>query len=144
MHSGIGINVGPNASPTLLNNVVANLDVGIQVDPTSSTTVVGTTAYQENGTNTVGVNNVTNNTFPMYLQPTDPLFVDAAAGDFYPAEGSRIIDSSLDSLPDRANMITVRAAAGDSRRRRSWRRTGTCSASCAATTRAFRRRRARA
>ena len=37
---------------------------------------------------------------------------DAAAGNFYPAAGSRIIDSSLDSLPDRPNMITVRQPLG--------------------------------
>ena len=143
MHSGIGINVGPNTSPTILNNVIADIGVGIQVDPTSSTTVIGDTAYQGNGTNTVGVNNVTNNTFPIYLQPTDPLFVDAAAGDFYPAEGSRIIDSSLDSLPDRTNMVTVRAPLGIPPSP-ILRRTGTCSVSCAPTTPTLRRRRARA
>ena len=30
--AGVGINVGVNASPTILNNVVANFNVGIQVD----------------------------------------------------------------------------------------------------------------
>ena len=108
----IGINVVNNASPTILNNVVANLGTGIQVDATSATTVVGCTAYQGNTTTLTGVNNVTNNTFPMYLQPGDPLFVDAAAGNFYPAEGSSIIDSAEDSLDDRPNMITVRTPLG--------------------------------
>ena len=112
VRTDIGINVGPNASPTIINNVVANLGIGIQVDPTSSLTVIGTTAYQNNGTNTIGVNNVTNNTFPIYLKLTDPLFVDAATGNFYPAEGSSIIDSALDSLVDRPNMVTVRTPLG--------------------------------
>jgi len=68
---------------------VANLNVGIQVSAASSTTVVGTTAYSGNTINTSAtVDNLTNNTHPMYLTASDPLFVDAAAGNFYPAEGS--------------------------------------------------------
>ena len=39
----VGIKVGPNASPTILNNIVADSATGILVDPTASTTVVGTT-----------------------------------------------------------------------------------------------------
>ena len=37
--TGVGIQVGQNASPTILNNIFANLATGISVDNTSSTTV---------------------------------------------------------------------------------------------------------
>ncbi|NLF06927.1 MAG: hypothetical protein GX594_02975, partial [Pirellulaceae bacterium] len=104
-----GIAVGANASPTILNNVIANTQTGIGVDYRSTTTVVGTTAYWGNETNLAG--DVTE-TFAVVIGPDEPLFVDAAAGNFYPAAGSRIIDSSLDSLQDRENMITVKNPLG--------------------------------
>jgi hypothetical protein len=104
-----GIIVGPYASPTILNNVVANTQTGIGVDYRSTTTVIGTTVYSGNQTNLLG--NVTE-TFAMVIPVGDPLFVDAAAGNFYPAAGSRIIDSALDSLQDRANMVVVRNPIG--------------------------------
>src|SRR5262249_18217037 len=48
--SGIGIQVSNNAAPTLLNNVLANLETGIAIDSTSlSRTVVGASLYQGNG-----------------------------------------------------------------------------------------------
>ena len=108
-NGGVGIDVGVNASPTLLNNVLANLNIGIRVDPTSTSTVVGTTSYAGNVTNVVGT---TTGTFVQTISPTDPLFVNAAKGNFYPQEYSPIIDRSLDVLQDRQNMITVRQSLG--------------------------------
>jgi hypothetical protein len=105
----VGINVRQNASPTLLNNVVANAATGIRIDGTSATTVVGASVYQGNRTNTVGV---TGEDFPIILANTDPLFVNAATGNFYPAQGSRTIDSSIDSLLERASLETVKAPLG--------------------------------
>ncbi len=103
-----GIAVINNASATILNNVVANTQTGINVSSNSSTTVVGTTAYSGNRTNLTGVSE----TFAIEIPVGEPLFVDAAKGNFYPAAGSRIIDSSLDSLQDRANMVTVKNPLG--------------------------------
>ncbi len=113
-----GIWIGPNASPTMLNNVVANAWVGIVVNDLSTTTVVGTTAYSGNFFNTAYFDNVNTltlgiaETFAIEIPADEPLFVDAAEGNFYPAAGSRIIDSSLDSLQDRANMVTVKDPLG--------------------------------
>ncbi|MCG2683351.1 MAG: GEVED domain-containing protein, partial [Planctomycetales bacterium] len=113
-----GIWIGPNASPTMLNNVVANTWVGIVVNDLSTTTVVGTTAYSGNSFNAAYFDNVgtltlgVTETFAIVIPAGEPLFVDAAAGNFYPAAGSRIIDSSLDSLQDRANMVNVKNPLG--------------------------------
>ncbi len=46
--SGIGIAVSKNSSPTLLNNILSNLSVGVAVDSSSSTTVLGSNLYQNN------------------------------------------------------------------------------------------------
>jgi len=59
----------------------------------------------------------------MYLTASDPLFVDAAAGNFYPAEGSPIIDSAL--ISTRQHDHRARAAGdSDSPIRRQDRRVG--------------------
>ena len=120
---GVGIQVDKYASPTILNNVIANTDVGIKIydDPTNdptyaATAVVGTTAYYNDGRNSeyfdandkAGTD--VDQTFPITLT-SDP-FVNAAAGNFYPAAGSAIIDSAIDSLPDRPNMVKVREPLG--------------------------------
>ena len=97
---GIGIDVGPNASPTLLNNIVASLNTGIRIDTSSvnAGTVVGGSLYQSNATNLQGA---VTESFGVYLNPGDPLFVDAAGGNFYLDHGSLAIDSSIDSLEER-------------------------------------------
>ncbi|MBN2218090.1 MAG: VCBS repeat-containing protein, partial [Pirellulales bacterium] len=107
--AGIGIEVTQNASPTILNNIVANLEIGISVDDTCSTTVIGANAYQNNGLNTLGINP---SQTALFLDPDEPLFVDPDNGNFYPAAGSRVIDSSIDSLEDRSTLKQVRDPLG--------------------------------
>ena len=111
--SGVGIQVEQNASPTLLNNIVADLATGISVDATSQTlgTVIGATLYRNNGTN-ANTGSLGTGTFPIVLSTTDPLFVDQARRNYYPAPLSRAIDSSIDSLTDRTGFITVRDPLG--------------------------------
>lgn len=107
--SDIGISVTNNASPTILNNIVANLGTGIRVDGSSSSTVVGYTLYQGNGTNVVGTGT---GALAIQLTATDPLFVNATGYNFYPAPLSKAIDSSLDALADRPELVSVRTAVG--------------------------------
>ena len=107
--AGIGINVTDNASPTLLNNIVSSLSTGISVDNTSATTVIGGTTYQNNGVNSAGLGLGTDF---QALGPSEPLFVDAAGLNFYLADGTRAIDSAVDSLDDRQQMTTVRDPLG--------------------------------
>ncbi len=99
--AGIGINVINSASPTLLNNIIANTATGIAVDGTSGTTVVGYDLFQGNTTNGVTGTNA------IALSPSAPLFVDAANDDFYLAAGSAAIGSSLNSMLDRPAMTAV-------------------------------------
>ncbi len=104
--SGTGILVNDGASPTLLNNIVANFGTGINA--TGGSIVIGSTLYQGNGANS----NAGLGTFPIVLLPTDPLFVDAAGGNYYPAPGSRAIDSSLKSLGDNPEIVRVKTPLG--------------------------------
>lgn len=101
---GVGIEVVNNAGPTLLNNVLANLNTGIRVDASSAgNTVLGGNAYQGNNQNVVGVGL---GTFDRVLAPGAPLFVDPANYNFIPDRGSEIIDSSIDALQERFGYYT--------------------------------------
>ncbi len=108
-----GIKVEENAGPTLLNNIVANVTVGIGVDDSSlSTTVIGSTLYKDIYNNQYAVNTDTNTAidpgeFPLMLDSDDPLFVNAAAGNFYLDADSLAIDSSVDSLQERESLAVV-------------------------------------
>jgi hypothetical protein len=104
-----GIMVSENASPTLLNNIVSQFGTGIAIDATSATTVVGGTLYKANDTNAATPPAIGLGDFPIVLATNQPLFVDTNANNFYIMSGSRAIDSSVDSLPDRADLVSVRA-----------------------------------
>lgn len=101
-----GISVNDGASPTLMNNIVANFGTGINVSGASA--IIGSTLYQNNGTNS----NAGLGTFPIVLGPTEQLFVDAASGNFYPAPASRAIDSSLQTLQDNPDIVRVKSPLG--------------------------------
>jgi hypothetical protein len=100
---GIGVRAEENVSPTILNNIIANFQVGISVDSTSLSTVIGGNLYQSNVANS----NAGLGDFSIVLGPNQPLFVDRDAGNFNLAEGSRAIDSSVDSLRDRPALVSV-------------------------------------
>lgn len=102
-----GIQVENSASPTILNTIVANTGTGVSVDATSQTTILGGMLFQGNG-----VNGTSNGDFPVFLADDDPLFVDPANNNFYLAFGSKAIDSSIDSLEDRPELVTVRDPLG--------------------------------
>ncbi|APZ94408.1 GEVED domain-containing protein [Fuerstiella marisgermanici] len=103
---GTGITVNQGASPTLLNNIVANFNLGIDVNAASA--VIGSTLFQNNNTNS----NAGLGTFSLVLAPNEPLFVDAASGNYYPAPGSKAIDSSLESLGDNPEIVRVKTPLG--------------------------------
>lgn len=105
-----GILVEANTSPTILSNILANLATGINVDPTvQNSVVVGANLYQGNVTNlTPG----TNQSFPIFLTPSQPLFTDPARDRFYLRALSQAIDSSIASLEDRNLLDQVRSAVG--------------------------------
>ena len=107
--SGVGIRVNENSSPTLLNNVVANSAIGIEVDATSASTVLGGTVFHRNNVNTVGIGT---GTFPIMTGSGEELFVDPENRNFYPAAGSRLIDASIDTLQERPELRNVMTAIG--------------------------------
>ena len=104
----VGIRVENNASPTLMNNIVANFSEGIVIDETSESTVVSATLYQDVPITPAA----TLGDFPIVLSATDPLFVNPEDGNFYLAAGSAAIDSSMNSLDDRPNLTLVRDPLG--------------------------------
>ncbi len=111
-----GIRVLDNASPTLLNNIIADTATAIFVDASSQSlgTVIGNTLYRGNAVN-ANTGSIGLGTFPIVVNSGDQdfqLFVDAANRNYYPVARSRAIDSSLDSLDDRSSIITVRDPLG--------------------------------
>ena len=106
-----GIQVDENASPTLLNNILANLGTAIDVDDTSDTTIVAASVYQGNTDDLNGVPE------EFAAQATEPLFVDAANDNFYLSGGTATepnpaIDSSVGSLEDRYGFVLVKNPLG--------------------------------
>jgi hypothetical protein len=106
---GTGIQVGGNVSPTIINNVLVNNSVGMSIAATSQSTVVGATLYQNN---TQNVNGGSTGQFATIVANNLPLFVNPARGVLYPARESRLIDSSIDSLEDRAALVAVKQPLG--------------------------------
>ena len=109
---GIGINVNQSASPTILNNIVADFATGIFVDASSAAlgTTIGATLYR--GPVPTISNGLGDGSFPIYISATDPLFVDQATRNYYLAPLSQAIDSSLNSLGDRDDILTVKNPLG--------------------------------
>ena len=106
-----GIQVDQNASPTILNNILANLGTGISVDGSSGTTIVAASVYQDN------VQNITGSLEEFAQQAIDPLFVDATTDNFYLSGGTSTvpnpaIDSSVGSLEDRFGFVLVKDPLG--------------------------------
>ncbi|HEV3339383.1 MAG TPA: hypothetical protein VG125_03470, partial [Pirellulales bacterium] len=110
--TGTGILVANNASPTMLNNVLVNLNTGISVDASSKglsdPPVIGENLYQNDGTasnDSVG---------PFAETPTGPASItfrnpstDPSTANFYLTDTSVAIDSSINSLQDRVSMTSV-------------------------------------
>ncbi|MBA2115060.1 GEVED domain-containing protein [Bremerella alba] len=101
----VGVTVEEWAGPTLMNNIIANFDIGISVDGTSAaTTVISRTLYQDNDKNTNGGGN---GSLAIVLGAGDPLFVDADNKNFYLDQGSQAIDAAVDAIQERAEVSQV-------------------------------------
>ena len=109
--TGTGITVQDNASPTLLNNIVMQFETGIDIDSSSETTVIGGTLYKDNGAN-VSNTNVGEGSFVIQLDTDEVLFVNRGGGNYYLNAGSEAIDSSINTLEDRAVLTTVKEPLG--------------------------------
>jgi hypothetical protein len=107
---GVGINILGGSSPTLLNNVISNAETGVAVSGANDGFVSGGNSYYKNTENVAA--GVPLGTLAQLLTPSESVFVDPGNFVFSPSSGARIIDSSIDSLPDRASLTTVRDAVG--------------------------------
>ena len=104
---GVGVRVEDAAGPTLMNNIISNFATGVEiVDATSkANTVLSRNLYQGNAANTNA--GVGTGSLSIVLGAGDPLFVDAANGNFYLAEGSKAIDAAVDAIQERAEVAQV-------------------------------------
>ncbi|MCP4175740.1 MAG: hypothetical protein GY758_33760, partial [Fuerstiella sp.] len=111
--TGTGILVTQSASPTLMNNIVADFNTGISVDASSlaAGTTIGSTLYRIPAPNqpTAGIGL---GTFPLQLSAADPLFVDQVNRNYYLAPLSSAIDSGLETLGDRPALVSVKGPLG--------------------------------
>lgn len=107
----VGIQVTERASPTIINNILAGHSVGISASGIGTPTIVlGGNLYQRNTTDrTPGA---LTDSFEIFLQPSDPLFIDQARRRYYPAPLSQAIDSSIASLENRSSLEQVKDGVG--------------------------------
>ncbi|MGY8768736.1 MAG: GEVED domain-containing protein [Pirellulales bacterium] len=103
-----GILIDDAAGPTLINNIVANFATAIDVNDTTSqnSTVVSRTLYQNNNNN-LSTGGSNGESAPLVLNAADPLFVDAANGNFYLESGAAAIDAAVDSIEERTQVSSV-------------------------------------
>lgn len=101
--SGQGILVENFATTTILNNIIANTEIGIDLQSAAGIpNVVGANLFKGNNDNgTVGTGEI-------LLSEDDPLFVNPDQGNYYLESGSEAIDSSLNSLADRPDFVDVK------------------------------------
>lgn len=108
--SGIGVELTGNAAPILLNNIISNSDVGIELDPTYGMPLVGGNSYYRNTQDVTTDGSV--GQFAQQLEDAEVIFVGAPTLVFAPAANAPIIDSSIDSLEDRASLTAVKNPLG--------------------------------
>lgn len=123
LQTGIGIQVGNNASPTLLNNIIANTDTAIQTS-TNSTAVIAAELYSNNKQNRTIINPTTSEVVAgdignqSFVQPNgQQIFVNPTAGNFYLRPGTQgspnlAIDSAVDSLGERSDLAALKTSLG--------------------------------
>lgn len=115
----VGIAAANAASPTIVNNVIANSGVAttavilfagaaIFADNASASTVAGNNVFQGNANNLIGTGDIAQTVLPV----NSPLFVDATKGNFYLKQNSLAIDSSVNSLSDRFELTAVTSPLG--------------------------------
>ncbi|MEM6778539.1 MAG: dockerin type I domain-containing protein, partial [Planctomycetota bacterium] len=118
-----GIVVRQNSAPTLLNNIVANLQTGISVelpqnnlpadvDVSGDLTVIDHTTYFRNANNAGSREVQSTGTSAQFISPFEQIFVDPIDLIFTPQSGTITIDSGVASLDERASLETVKTAVG--------------------------------
>jgi hypothetical protein len=108
-NSTVGILIGHNAGPTIINNAIVNTGTSISLNPASaSNTEVEANLFQGNGSDPV----VGNNSLVNAAASSAALFVNAPKNNFYPAVGSPLVDSSRSTFNDRQTYTDVTGPLG--------------------------------
>ncbi|MFN7733663.1 MAG: tandem-95 repeat protein [Pirellula sp.] len=109
--NSIGLTINEGAAPTVINNIFSNSSVGVSIAGASvGNVVLGGNLYKQNTVPVTPAN--TPESFPLFLLPAQPLFLNPSLGRFYLEAFSQAIDSSLSSLENRSSIETVKAALG--------------------------------
>lgn len=102
--SGVGIEVTGRASPTLMNNLIADYATGIT--DAGINTVIRSNFFQDNGSpGAAGAS-------PIVGSAGDPLFQDAANQNYYLVGSTLAIDSAQITEQDRLNYLTFKQELG--------------------------------
>ncbi|TWT83914.1 Dockerin type I repeat protein [Planctomycetes bacterium CA13] len=97
--TGIGVDVVGLASPTVMNNLMTDLAVGLNG---GSGSVIRSNFFQGNAANG------TTGAAAILAGGSEPLFVDKANRNYYLLPGSKALDSSQDVEQDRAQFVTFK------------------------------------
>jgi parallel beta-helix repeat protein/VCBS repeat-containing protein len=115
--NGAGIDILDGAAPTLLNNVLIENGIGVR-GQNEGETVLRSTVFADNNVDVVGLGKGTEQqTIPsgqaLFVNP-DATGFNLAAGrpNFYPSDGSAVIDQSIASQPDRNNLVSIKDVIG--------------------------------
>ncbi len=112
-----GVEINQNSAPTLLNNILANLQTGLIVgqaatDVSDDLTVIGATTYYGNVNDLAAGSTFGRGASAQQIPSTLELFVDPAGLVFAPQSGAPIVDSGIDLLLERASLAEVRRSVG--------------------------------
>ncbi|TWU06032.1 tandem-95 repeat protein [Stieleria varia] len=105
----VGIDVSINAAPTLVNNAVVGNAIGVRADGSINDIELFAMLYSGNAQPT---QNVGAGGFAVFVPTGDPLFVDQANRNFYPAAGSLLIDNATGLVDERFDLANLRGALG--------------------------------
>ena len=106
---GIGVSVTGNATPTLLNNIIANTTTAVDFADDSSLVLGANTFYRNEA---LAMDGQSLGQFADVVSDAEVIFSRPADLVFTPVAGAPTIDSSIDSLNDRASLASVRNPLG--------------------------------
>lgn len=104
----VGIRANEGSAPTILNNIFASNQTGLDLSGVATTTTVSANLYYNNATDILGP---VGQNFQLVSSAT-PFVANTTGGFFYPKAGSLAIDSSLNSLAELASLTQVKSTIG--------------------------------
>ncbi|QEG01009.1 Matrixin [Stieleria maiorica] len=106
-----GVLITEGASPTLINNAIANANGAAIQGNGAGAVEIFATLFLGNG-NTVNPAGIGLGAFPVIAAAGDPVFVDIDGRDLYPEFLSLLIDNSVGAVNDRLELAALRTSLG--------------------------------